>query len=62
MLKSGKFPVEREKIGVAKKVQCGLLGVSTARDESKTCTDPEKVNPRYFIKEGDFPIQPGEYD
>lgn len=46
-----RIPGERE-IGVAK-VSAVTWG-EYSEDESKTCTDPEKVNPRYFIKEGDF--------
>jgi type I restriction enzyme S subunit len=45
------MPGDRE-IGVAK-VSAVTWGEYN-ENESKTCTDPEKVNPRYFIKEGDF--------
>ena len=47
-------PPEEEEVGIVK-VSAVSWG-EFQEDESKTCTDPDKINPSYFIEEGDFLI------
>lgn len=47
-------PPEFDEVGVCK-VSAVTWG-EYDEEESKTCTDPEKINPNYFIKPGDFLI------